>query len=86
MYYPFFIVYLIAGFVVTIWAFRWAIRNGQFKDQQRARFLPLDEEGEQPAVVVSRLNRYQSYLLLGLAGSGLLALAAAVVYVLISGG
>ena len=46
MYYTLFIVYLIAGFAITIWAFLWALRNGQFKDQQRARFLPLDEDGE----------------------------------------
>ncbi|MBW2580942.1 MAG: cbb3-type cytochrome oxidase assembly protein CcoS, partial [Deltaproteobacteria bacterium] len=45
MYYPFFIIYLIAGLAVTLWALWWALRNGQFKDQQRARFLPLDEEG-----------------------------------------
>jgi cbb3-type cytochrome oxidase maturation protein len=86
MYYPFFIVYLIAGFAVTIWAFRWALKNGQFKDQQRARFLPLDEEGEKPAVTITRLNRYQSYLLLGLAGSGLLTLAASLVYILVFAG
>ncbi|MEE9529505.1 MAG: cbb3-type cytochrome oxidase assembly protein CcoS [Syntrophobacteria bacterium] len=86
MYYPFFIVYLIAGLAVTLWAFWWALRNGQFKDQQRARFLPLDEEGEQPTVIVTRSNRYQAYLLLGLAGSGMLALAAAVVYIIISAG
>ena len=86
MYYPFFIVYLIVGFAVTLWAFWWALRNGQFKDQQRARFLPLDEEGEQAAVTVTRFHRYQAYLLLALAGSGMLALAAAVVYIIISGG
>jgi cbb3-type cytochrome oxidase maturation protein len=85
MYYPFFIVYLVAGLAVAIWAFRWALRNGQFSDQQRARFLPLDEEGEQPAVVITRLNRYQAYLLLALAGSGMLALAAAIVYVAVTG-
>jgi hypothetical protein len=46
----------------------------------------LDEEGEQPALTVTRSNRYQAYLLLGLAGSGMLALAAAVVYIIISSG
>jgi hypothetical protein len=46
----------------------------------------LDEQGEQPAVTVTRLNRFQSYLLLALAGSGMLALAAAVVYILVTGG
>lgn len=85
MYYPFFIVYLVVGFAITLWAFWWALRNGQFRDQQRARFLPLDEEGEQPAVTITRLNRCQAYLLLVLAGSGMLALAAAVVYILVAG-
>ncbi len=83
MYYPFFIVYIIAGFAVTLWAFWWAFRNGQFKDQQRARFLPLDEKEERAAVTITRLNRYQTYLLLSLAGSGLLVLAAALIYILV---
>ncbi|MBW2435232.1 MAG: cbb3-type cytochrome oxidase assembly protein CcoS, partial [Deltaproteobacteria bacterium] len=30
-----------AGFIISLVVFFWALNNGQFKDQQRARFLPL---------------------------------------------
>ena len=86
MYYPIFIVYIIAGFTIALWAFLWALRNGQFKDQQRARFLPLDEDGEEPVITAGRMNRSRAFLLLGLSASGILALAAALVYLLVFGG
>ena len=34
------------GAAITLYFFLWAVRNGQFKDQQRARFLPLTDEEE----------------------------------------
>ncbi len=46
MYYFFFILYLVIGAAIGLYFFLWAIRNGQFKDQQRARFLPLTEDDE----------------------------------------
>ena len=44
MYYPYFIAYMSAGFVISIVVFIWALNNGQFKDQQRARFIPLEND------------------------------------------
>ena len=46
MYYPYFITYIVVGFAVTLAVFFWALKNGQFRDQQRARFLPLEDEPE----------------------------------------
>jgi cbb3-type cytochrome oxidase maturation protein len=96
MYYPFFVTYLIVGFSLGLLVFFWALKNGQFRDQQRARYLPLDEEGPQPVRQISRnaqLQSYillgrqisrnaqlQSYILLGLVGFGLLAIAWVVIY------
>lgn len=80
MYYLFFIIYILAGFTAILALFLWALRNGQFKDQQRARFLPLEEEGEDPPARVSRLNRYQAFGLFAVMGSGLLASTLAVLY------
>ena len=63
MYYSFFILYLIIGFSITLGFLFWAIKNGQFKDQQRAKFLPLVDVDDTGVVTASRNNRYQSYLL-----------------------
>jgi cbb3-type cytochrome oxidase maturation protein len=80
MYYPFFVTYLIVGFSLGLLVFFWALKNGQFRDQQRARYLPLDEEGPQPVRQISRNAQLQSYILLGLVGFGLLAIAWVVIY------
>ena len=73
MYYPYFITYMIAGFVVSLVVFCWALKNGQFTDQQRARFLPLEDEPKAPGERISRFSRFESYLVLFLAGAGLMA-------------
>ena len=44
MYYPYFIAYMAAGFIISLVVFFWALNSGQFKDQQRARFLPLQND------------------------------------------
>ena len=48
MIYLFFVLYMITGFIISLCLFFWALKNGQFRDQQRARFLPLLEEQEEP--------------------------------------
>ena len=40
-YYPFYLLYLGAGITICGVLFFWAVRNGQFQDQKRARHLPL---------------------------------------------
>ncbi len=78
---------MIVGFCITLCVFCWALKNGQFKDQQRARFLPLqEEEEERPPVNVSRLNRYQAYVLFGLFVSALGSGAVVLVYALARAG
>lgn len=85
MYFPYFMTYMIIGFAVSLVVFFWALRNGQFKDQQRARFLPLEDELETHTVKVSKTNRYEGYALLGLACAGLMASAAVLIFTLFSG-
>jgi len=46
MYYPYFITYMLIGLVLSFFVFLWALNNGQFRDQNRARFLPLQHERE----------------------------------------
>ena len=41
MFVPVWIVFLVTGLVMAVFAVTWGIRAKQFDDQQRARFLPL---------------------------------------------
>ena len=79
MYYFYFILYLLVGFVMCLIDFLWALKNGQFKDQQRARFIPLDDE-EEIISKASRPDRFQGYVLSGLLIFGLLAGASVLIY------
>ncbi len=85
MYFPYFITYMAIGFFISLAVFLWALKNGQFKDQQRARFLPLEEDHESPVVKVSVLKRYEIYALMFLALAGLAASAAMIIFVLLNG-
>ena len=82
MYYPYFIAYITIGLTISLVVFFWAFRTGQFTDQQRARFLPLRDDADQPPVKVSRFNRLEIYGLFFLATAGLGATAAILAYAL----
>ena len=66
MYFPYFIAYMTAGFVISIVVFFWALNSGQFKDQQRARFIPLESEMNSRPVKASRFARIQTIALFSL--------------------
>jgi len=83
MYFPYFITYMAVGFAISLLAFFWALKNGQFKEQQRARFLPLEDEQDQPVKRVSKIRPYEIYTLILLALAGLAASAAALVFSLL---
>lgn len=85
MYFPYFISYITVGFVISLLVFIWAYKNGQFKSQQRARFLPLMEELDVTAAKSSRLNRLEAYALFLLAFAGLGASAAVLIFALLNG-
>ena len=84
MYFPYFITYMAIGFAISLVAFFWALKNGQFKDQKRARFLPLEDELEPSVAKVSTFKRYEVYALLFLALAGLAASAAVLVFSLLN--
>lgn len=85
MYFPYFIAYITIGLVIALIVFFWALRNGQFQDQQRARFLPLEKEGEMSGAKASRWKRYEIYLLFFLAAAGLISSGAVLIFALVSG-
>ena len=84
MYYPYFITYIVLGLGLSLVVFFWALSRGQFQDQQRARFLPLQGE-DLPPVRTSRFGRYEIYALLLLAVLGLAASGARLLFALYFG-
>ena len=83
MYYPYFIAYMAAGFVISIVVFFWALNSGQFKDQQRARFIPLQGKLQTIPTKTSRFARAEIYALFALACIGLAMSAVVVAFVLL---
>ena len=86
MYFPYFIAYITIGFGLAAGVFFWALRNGQFQDQQRARFLPLEQGREKGGAKISRWKRFEIYLLFIIAGAGLMSSGAVLIFALIHGG
>lgn len=86
MYYPYFLAYMVSGFVISLVVLFWALRHGQFKDQQRARFLPLEDKPVTGSARLSRIGRWHAVILVALACSGLVATAVAIVISLIVAG
>jgi cbb3-type cytochrome oxidase maturation protein len=83
MYYSFFLIYLAFGFTITLCIFLWAVKNGQFRDQERARYIPLQEEPDRAPIEVSRFSRYQSYGLFAFLLTGLMASSAVLIFALL---
>jgi cbb3-type cytochrome oxidase maturation protein len=86
MYYPYFIAYMLVGFGISLVVLFWALGSGQFKDQERARFLAF-EQGEEPrAMKISRTGRYEAYALGLLVMLGLMATGAVLIFAILGGG
>ena len=86
MYYPYFLAYMVSGFVISLIVLLWALKNGQFREQQRARFLPLEEGLEAKPLKVSKIGRIEAYALIVLASLGLFGTAATLIFSLLKGG
>jgi cbb3-type cytochrome oxidase maturation protein len=75
---------MVVGFVISVAVFLWALKAGQFKDQQRARFLPLEGQPDQGPLKVSRYSRIHTIVLFSLACAGVASTAAVLVYTLLA--
>ena len=84
MYYPYFVAYIAIGLLISLPVFWWALRSGQFQDQQRARFIPLRGAGDGPAPEASRFGRSETIALFFLSLAGLAASAAVLIFALAS--
>ena len=86
MYFPYFITYIVAGFAISLLVLFWALHNGQFREQDRARFLALDREDAAPkSTVVSKFHRYEGIALIALVGAGLLATVSVLIFAIVAG-
>ena len=83
MYFPYYIAYMAAGFVISILVFIWALNSGQFKDQQRARFIPLENDLNTEPIKASRFARIQTIALFALVGICLSCSIAVITFALI---
>ena len=83
MYFPYLIAYMAIGFVLSVVVFLWAVKAGQFKDQQRARYLPLDGQVFDGPLKASRFSRIHTVVLFALACAGVATTAAALIFSLL---
>ena len=81
MYYPYFLAYILTGLFIGGVVFYWALKNGQFTDQQRARFLAL-EDVRPLAAAPSRKAGFELYCMFYLALAAIVASFALVGYAL----
>ena len=80
MFYIGWIVLTATGILTSVWVFVWALRTGQFSEQARARYLPLNGETfEDHGVDPSKLS-IEVYVLLGVFGIGIVAMVSTIVF------
>jgi len=75
-----FIIFIFSGLFFGIIVFLWALKSGQFKEQERARYLAIEDDRPDSEDRVSRSGQLQSYALLGLLLVGILISASVVIY------
>jgi cbb3-type cytochrome oxidase maturation protein len=78
--YLLFIIFIFSGLFFGIIVFLWALKSGQFKEQERARYLAIDDDQDDPENEVSRSGQLQSYAMLGLLLVGILISTSVLVY------
>jgi hypothetical protein len=82
MYFPFFVAYMAAGFAISLGLFFWALKQGQFRDQQRARFLPLEPGPASAPAKLTRRGKIETCGLFALACCGLAGSVAVIMFAL----
>jgi hypothetical protein len=82
MYFPYYIAYMAAGFAVSLAVFFWALSRRQFRDQQRARFLPLEGASALAPAKLSRKALIETVGLFALALCGLAGSVAVIIFAL----
>jgi nitrogen fixation-related uncharacterized protein len=81
-YYLPWVLLIIVSLWVSLAGFFWALRHGQFSEQERARYLPLRAEITRPALAQSSRAAPEVYAMLVVLCMGGLVLLALVVILL----
>ena len=83
-YYLFWAMLIVASLWVSLGGFLWAHRHDQFKDQERARFIPLrDEAGPLPkGTGVS----HEAFVMIGILAIGISGILAVLIIVFLRAG
>jgi cbb3-type cytochrome oxidase maturation protein len=78
-YYLFWAMLIAASLWVSLGAFLWAHRHGQFKDQERARFIALRDEAGPPGPVKVGGACHEAFVMIGILAVGIIAILAGLV-------
>ena len=78
MVYVAWLTLIATGIGTSIIVFLWALKNGQFADQGRARYLPLGEEVPLRPVDVSKRLPREVYALIIIIALGILSIASTI--------
>jgi cbb3-type cytochrome oxidase maturation protein len=73
------ITLVILSLGISLLAFLWALRNGQFSDQARARYLPLTEGRSPSSPKNPGKITVEVYVLLGIAGIALIGICFSII-------
>jgi len=79
IYYAGWLFLVVISLIVSVAAFMWGLRTGQFSDQERARFLPLGKDLlSEPVPAVSRMKqKFHAVSICVITATALAAFAAA---------
>jgi cbb3-type cytochrome oxidase maturation protein len=80
MFFSAWIILVVVSLWVSLIAFLWALRAGQFSDQARARFLPLIDEAAPPPHAVKDPSKLtiEAYALMAIAALGVAGMLASI--------
>lgn len=74
---------MLIGLCISGLVFFWALKNGQFSDQKRAAFLPLQHDTERLPARIRQSHRFEAIALLAMACIGLLISASVLAFSLL---
>ncbi len=72
-YYFFWTLLIVASLWVSLGGFLWAYRRGQFRDQERARFMALRDEAAMQAPAGAGGARHEAFVVIGILAIGISA-------------
>ena len=78
MFFPAWIILVAVSLWISLIAFIWALRTGQFSEQARARYLPLIDDGAPPESEAPGKLTVEAYALMAIVALGLMGMLASI--------